>query len=57
MPKKKTLLILMKSSESHYCKISKKSLSQKKKLELKKFDPVLRKHVIFREKKVNKPKN
>jgi large subunit ribosomal protein L33 len=42
----------MRSSESHYVYMtSKNKRNNTERLELKKYDPVVRKHVVFKEKK------
>ena len=55
MAKKNTVLVKLVSSEgSGYYFVKKRNPKQlKEKLTFKKYDPVLRKHVIFNEKKLN----
>jgi len=51
--KKQSVLIRLCSSASHYFKVIKKNVKTKtEKYEIRKFDPVVRKHVIFHEKKI-----
>lgn len=53
MAKSATILIRLKSSESNFFFVRKKNPKKKpEKLELKKYDPVIRKHVIFKETKM-----
>ncbi len=48
---KKVLIRLMSSESRHYYTV-KKSRGKLDKLEMKKFDPVLRKHVMYKEHKI-----
>lgn len=53
MSKAATVLIKLKSSESGFFFVRKKNPRKKpEKLELKKYDPVVRKHVLFKETKI-----
>ncbi|HUK61340.1 MAG TPA: 50S ribosomal protein L33 [Stellaceae bacterium] len=54
MAKSNTVLIkLVSSADTGYFYVSKKNPRTKtEKLELKKFDPVARKHVVFKEQKI-----
>ncbi|QED23696.1 50S ribosomal protein L33 [Candidatus Deianiraea vastatrix] len=53
--KKGKQCVLLKSSESHYSYTLFKKPGASK-LQIKKYDPVLRKHTIFNEKKAPNPK-
>ena len=61
MAKASTILIKMEStSNTGYYYVTKKNpRTQTEKLELKKYDPVIRKHVVFKEGKIKwlKPKS
>ena len=51
--KKKTKLVrLVSTAKTGYFKTTKKSGTTEKKLELKMFDPRIRKHVLFKEEKM-----
>jgi large subunit ribosomal protein L33 len=52
MAKDKRWIKLESAEGSGFSYVKKKSKTTKKKLELKKYDPVLRKHVIFKEKQL-----
>jgi large subunit ribosomal protein L33 len=54
MAKSNTVLIkLVSSADTGYCYVTKKNPRAKtEKMELKKFDPVARKHVLFKEQKI-----
>ena len=53
MAKPSTVKIRLKSSESGFFYVTKKnSRSMKDKLEIKKYDPTVRKHVSFKEEKI-----
>ena len=53
MAKPSTVKIRLKSSESGFFYVTKKnSRTKTDKLEVKKYDPNIRKHVIFKEKKI-----
>lgn len=46
------VLVKLKSTESGYCYYtSKNRISTPKRMEVRKYDPVVRKHVIFKEQK------
>jgi len=48
------VIIKMKSSESHHCyTTTKNKVNSPDKLQLKKFDPVVRKHVLYKEGKIS----
>lgn len=55
MAKSSTVVVLLKSTASHYAYTIKKN-SRLAKLKIVKYDPVVRKHVIFEEKKAPNPK-
>jgi len=45
-------VVLLKSTESGYCYTTRKNKKKNpERIEQKKFDPLLRRHVVFREKK------
>jgi len=47
--------VMLKSTESsYYYTTSKNTRNTENKLELKKYDPLLKKHVLFKEKKIPK---
>ncbi|MBL4773880.1 MAG: 50S ribosomal protein L33 [Alcanivoracaceae bacterium] len=51
------MIIELKSTESSYAYTTKKNPKYEGgKLEFKKYDPILRKHVLFKEKKISKGK-
>ena len=53
MAKPTTIKIRLKSSESGYFYVTKKnSRTMTDKMEIKKYDPVVRKHVIYKESKI-----
>ena len=53
MAKKNIVKVMLKSSASHYFKVIYKNPKKLlKKLSFRKYDPVVRKHVVFHEKKL-----
>lgn len=52
MAKAASVLIKLKSSESGFFFVKSKNSRNKEKLELMKYDPVVRKHVLFKETKM-----
>jgi len=56
MAKKNVVKVMLKSSESHYFKVIYKNPKKTtQKLSFRKYDPVVRKHVVFNEKKLPSP--
>lgn len=56
MAKKNVVKVMLKSTESHfYYVIYKNPKNHEGKFEFRKYDPVVRKHVIFKEKKLPNP--
>ena len=54
MAKANTILVRLQSTESHFFFVKKKNpKTLTGKLEFRKYDPVVRKHVIFKEKKLS----
>lgn len=47
-----SIKIILRSTESQYFYTTKKNKRNKEKIELKKYDPVIRKHVLFKEEKM-----
>jgi large subunit ribosomal protein L33 len=51
--KGKRVIIMIKSTESHHCYYTQKNkVNTPEKLEIKKYDPVLRKMALYKEKKL-----
>lgn len=56
MAKKTVVKVMLKSSESHYYKVIYKNPKKiTHKLSFRKYDPVVRRHVVFNEKKLPNP--
>lgn len=53
MKNKKNLIKLLSSSNSKHFYVKKKSKKCKKNLQIKKFDPIIKKHVLYKEQKIN----
>lgn len=49
---KDNINIIMRSSESHFFYTTTKNKRNKEKLSLKRYDPIVRKHVVFDEEKM-----
>ncbi len=47
-----SIIVKMQSTESSHFYTTKKNKRNKEKLELKKYDPILRRHVLYREEKI-----
>ncbi|MET0156290.1 MAG: 50S ribosomal protein L33 [Rickettsiales bacterium] len=56
MAKKNVVKVMLKSSESEYYKVIYKNPKKiTRKLSFRKYDPILRRHVVFNEKKLPSP--
>ena len=54
MAKTNTILVKLQSTASHFFLVKKRNPKKlTEKLEFKKYDPVIKKHVIFKEKKLS----
>jgi large subunit ribosomal protein L33 len=51
--KENRMLIKLKSTESHHCYFTRKNRTNtKERIEIRKYDPTLRRHVVYRESKL-----